>query len=78
MPADAQIVAKPPAVLTDGGFAFSPVPWFFENSWIRPPHCFGNETAIDEMLSKTALWTEIDFENRASDRGESQKNIVLS
>ena len=44
---------------------------------IHNPHSFGNETAIDEMLSKTALWTGIDFENRVSDRGESQRNIGM-
>ena len=44
---------------------------------IHNPHSFGNETAIDEMLSKTALWTGIDFENRVSDRGESQRSIGM-
>ena len=44
---------------------------------IHNPHSFGNETAIDEMLSKTALWTGIDFENSVSDRGESQRNIGM-
>ena len=29
------------------------------------------------MLSKTALWTGIDFENSVSDRGESQRNIGM-
>ena len=29
---------------------------------IHNPHGFGNETAIDEMLSSTALWADIDFE----------------
>ena len=28
---------------------------------IRNPHRFGNESAIDEMLSKLALWSRIDF-----------------
>ena len=41
---------------------------------IHNPHSFGNETAIDEMLSKTALWTGIEFENSVSDSGESQRN----
>ena len=41
---------------------------------IHNPHSFGNETAIDEMLSKTALWTGIDFENRVSDSGKTQRN----
>ena len=42
---------------------------------IHNPHSFGNETAIDEMLAKTALWTGIDFENSVSDSGESQRTI---
>ena len=44
---------------------------------IRNPHSFGNETAIDEMLAKTALWTGIDFENSVSDSGESQRNAGM-
>ena len=44
---------------------------------IRNPHRFGNETAIDEMLSKMALWTGIDFENSVSNRGESQRSIGM-
>ena len=44
---------------------------------IHNPHSFGNETAIDEMLSKTALWTGIDFENSVSERGESQRNVGM-
>ena len=44
---------------------------------IRNPHRFGNETAIDEMLSKTALWTGIDFENSVSDRGETQRSVGM-
>ena len=42
---------------------------------IHNPHSFGNETAIDEMLSKTALWTGIDFENSVSQSGESQRSV---
>ena len=44
---------------------------------IRNPHRFGNETAIDEMLSKTALWTGIDFENSVSERGGTQRGIGM-
>lgn len=44
---------------------------------IHNPHSFGNETAIDEMLSKTALWTGIDFENSVSDSGESQRTFGM-
>ncbi len=44
---------------------------------IHNPHKFGNETAIDEMLSRTALWTDIEFEKGILERGESQRNIGL-
>ena len=44
---------------------------------IRNPHGFGNETAIDEMLSQTALWTGIDFENSVSDSGETQRTVGM-
>ena len=42
---------------------------------IHNPHSFGNETAIDKMLSKTALWTGIEFENSISNSDESQRNV---
>ena len=42
---------------------------------IHNPHSFGNETAIDQMLSKTALWTGIDFENSVSDSGQAQRTV---
>ena len=29
---------------------------------IHNPHSFGNETAIDELLTRTALWSGLDFE----------------
>ena len=41
---------------------------------IHNPHSFGNETAIDEMLSRVALWNGIEFENSVSDSGEAQRN----
>ena len=44
---------------------------------IKNPHCFGNETAIDEMLSKTALWTGIDFENGVSEKGDTQRTVGM-
>lgn len=44
---------------------------------IRNPHRFGNETAIDEMLAKMALWTGIDFEKAALESGESQRETGL-
>lgn len=42
---------------------------------IHNPHSFGNETAIDEMLAQTALWTGIDFEKSASSSESMQTNI---
>ena len=44
---------------------------------IHNPHSFGNETAIDEMLSNTALWTNIEFEKGVLDSGESQRDAGL-
>ena len=44
---------------------------------IKNPHRFGNETAIDEMLSKTALWTGIDFENGVSEKGDTQRTVGM-
>ena len=44
---------------------------------IHNPHSFGNENAIDEMLSNTALWTDIEFEKGALERGKTQRDIGL-
>ena len=44
---------------------------------IHNPHSFGNETAIDEMLSRTALWTDIEFEKGVLESGDSQRDIGL-
>ena len=44
---------------------------------IHNPHRFGNETAIDEMLSNIALWSGIDFEKGVLHSGEAQRNIGL-
>ena len=44
---------------------------------IHNPHRFGNETAIDEMLSNLALWSGIDFEKDAMKDGQTQRNIGL-
>ena len=44
---------------------------------IHNPHRFGNETAIDEMLSKTALWAGIDFEKGVLDSGNVQRDIGI-
>ena len=44
---------------------------------IHNPHRFGNETAIDEMLSDMALWSGIDFEREVLDSGQTQRNTGL-
>ncbi len=44
---------------------------------IHNPHHFGNETAIDEMLSSTALWTDIAFEKGVLESGKTQRDIGL-
>ena len=44
---------------------------------IHNPHRFGNETAIDELLSNTALWANIDFEKDILKNGETQRSIGL-
>ena len=44
---------------------------------IHNPHRFGNETAIDEMLSRTALWTDIEFEKGVLESGKTQRDIGL-
>ena len=44
---------------------------------IHNPHHYGNETAIDEMLSSIALWTGIDFEKEVMENGQTQRNIGL-
>ena len=44
---------------------------------IHNPHRFGNETAIDEMLSRLALWSGIDFERDILADGQTQRNTGL-
>ena len=44
---------------------------------IHNPHSFGNENAIDEMLSNLALWSGIDFERDMMESGQSQRNTGL-
>ena len=44
---------------------------------IHNPHSFGNETAIDEMLSSTALWTDFEFEKGILESGKNQRDIGL-
>ena len=44
---------------------------------IHNPHAFGNEKAIDEMLSDLAFWSGIDFEKAMMERGKTERNIGL-
>ena len=44
---------------------------------IHNPHRFGNENAIDELLSNFALWSGIDFERGVLDSGQTQRNTGL-
>lgn len=45
---------------------------------VHNPHNFGNENAIDEMLSNTAFWADIEFEKGVLERGETQRNVGFS
>ena len=44
---------------------------------VKNPHSFGNETAIDEMLSSMAFWTGIEFEKSVLNSGEPQRNAGM-
>ena len=44
---------------------------------VHNPHRFGNENAIDEMLSKVAFWGDIGFERDILDSGKAQRNMGL-
>ena len=44
---------------------------------VHNPHSFGNETAIDEMLSSMAFWTGIEFEKSVLSSGEPQRNAGM-
>ncbi len=44
---------------------------------IHNPHRFGNENAIDELLSGMALWSGIDFERGVLNSGQTQRNTGL-
>ena len=41
---------------------------------IHNPHNFGNETAVDELLSNVALWSGLDFEKGILERGQTQRD----
>ena len=44
---------------------------------IHNPHRYGNETAIDELLSNIAFWSGIDFEKGVLESGAPQRNTGL-
>lgn len=44
---------------------------------VKDPHRFGNETAIDEMLSNIAFWGDMGFERGILDSGKLQRNVGL-
>ena len=44
---------------------------------VHNPHRFGNEMAIDEMLSNLSLWGNIDFEKDILESGKTQRNAGL-
>ena len=44
---------------------------------IHNPHSFGNETAIDALLSNIAFWSGLDFEKGILESGEIQRNAGL-
>ena len=44
---------------------------------IHNPHRYGNDRAVDELLSNFALWTGLDFERGIMDSGQIQRNAGL-
>ena len=44
---------------------------------VHNPHKFGNETAIDEMLSSVGIWANIDFEKDVLSSGEPRRNAGM-
>ena len=44
---------------------------------VHNPHRFGNENAIDEMLSNVAIWGNMDFEKGVLESGATQRNVGI-
>lgn len=44
---------------------------------VHNPHRFGNEIAVDELLSNFAIWGTIDFEKSVLNQGNHQRNMGL-
>ncbi|MBO5973064.1 MAG: hypothetical protein J6Q16_00005, partial [Clostridia bacterium] len=64
------------------GVSWSIHPFSFETDepieiLVHNPHKFGNENAIDELLSKTAFWSGLDFQKDVLADGETQRNTGL-
>ena len=45
---------------------------------IHNPHHFGNENAIDELISHFAIWGNIEFEKNILEEGSLQRNVGLT
>ena len=45
---------------------------------INNPHGFGNENAVDELLSGFAIWDNMEFEKDVLDKGAVQRNLGIS
>lgn len=44
---------------------------------IHNPHMYGNELAVDQLLSNFAIWGSIDFEKAILDSGEQQRSLGM-
>ena len=44
---------------------------------IHNPHNYGNDSAIDELLSNVALWSGIEFERGVMEIGQTERNLGL-
>lgn len=44
---------------------------------VHNPHRFGNETAVDELLSNLAIWGNLDFERDSLAAGQFQRNVGI-
>ena len=44
---------------------------------VHNPHLYGNDTAIDEMLSNVALWMDMSFEKDTLAEGDAQRSAGL-
>lgn len=44
---------------------------------VHNPHRFGNETAVDELLSNLAIWENLDFERDTLAGGQFQRNAGI-